>query len=87
MLRPEQKSVNAIRHVKRKFALSGSVVKDSCSGTGATAKARLPEPIVEKFYGFETDGHCVDMMMESLLAVFALQVPSEESHIMGDVSV
>lgn len=35
----------------RKTALPGSAVMDPCFGTRATAKACLPEPMNQTFYG------------------------------------
>lgn len=67
MLRPKQKSVDAIRHVIRNFPPSKSSVRDPCFGTGTTARAGLLDPQQENFYGREADGHCVNVIMTPLL--------------------
>lgn len=80
-LRPEQKPVDLMRAILRKFTKPGSLVFDPCAGTGATAKACLLESKHRKFVGCEADRRCFELMRPSLLLVFASQVLNEASDI------
>lgn len=66
MLRPEQKHVDMMCHVIRKFSLTASMVLDPCIGTEATTKASLLEPRHRESTGCKAESCYGAKMMPSL---------------------
>lgn len=87
MLRPEQKSFDAIRFLKQRFVSTKLSVMDPCFRTGVTSKECVLERNHQKLHGCEADGRCVKMMMASLLEEFASQFFKKKLNIKEELRV
>lgn len=87
MARPEQKNVSWMRDVIRKFTKPGMVVVDCCAGTLAVGKAGLSLPEHRRVILCDVDSDVVRQSMPSLVLVFAKQVLSDASDIVGNDEV
>lgn len=84
MLCSEQRIADATIHVASKFVLPGSSVMDPWFTPAEKAKLYLVEQKVRKIFRREVDSQCVDMMMASVLELFASRCFNKESDIKGD---
>lgn len=81
MLRPEQKAIAVMRHIRRKFSNPGGMVLDTCMSTATTAKACSMDPKHQYRTECDVDSACVEKMMPSLPETVGEQVLNKDSDI------
>lgn len=82
MLRPEQKSINLLRHLISQYTKPGEIVLDMFGGTFSTARACLTLSKPRVFYGCEKDKDCFNIAEENILQTF-LKIASKQPNPYG----
>jgi len=82
-LRPEQKSIELLKHLISKFSDPGDLVMDPCGGTFSCLHACMAMDRHRKFIGSDADPDCLLAVEDDLIREFALQVLNPESDLVS----